>query len=182
MERKLTTVASTFGAALAAGFVAPELQADIVAVNFTPGSLAFGPGASTNVSMGTTGGNIGTFSQWNDSIGKTLNFNSPGMASWAIVSYSQTLANATFAGVAGNIGFTTGAAGSVYIGFRTTAGNVGWFQMDLGGAGGTIVWGPGGYGNAGEDVHVGTIPAPAGLAVLAIGAVGIRRNRKRNAA
>ena len=128
-------VAVTFGAAMAAAMVAPELHADIQDLTFNPGSLPFSAGASTNVLMQTSGGTIGTFSQWNDGIGKTLNFNTGGLLSWTIVQYSQTLNAATFGGVAGNIGFTTAASGTVYVGFRSVAGNVGWFAMDLGGAG-----------------------------------------------
>ncbi len=186
MIRKQTLAKSavfTFGAAMTTMHAAPELNASIVTVNFNPGSFGFSTGTiGTNVSMSTAGGNIGTFSQWNDNIGKTLNFNSAGLQSWALVNVGDSLATNTFSGTAGNIGFTTGSTGTVYIGFRTLTGNVGWFGMDLGGA---IVWGVGGseYGNAGETVNVGgtaAIPEPSssGLAMLALGAVGLRRRRK----
>ena len=171
------TAAVTFGAALTTMYAAPDLHAGIVPINFIPGSLPFSPGASTNVLMSTTGGAIGTFSQWNDGIGKTLNFNTGGLLSWRSAALSSTLNAATFTGFAGNIGFTTGASGTIYIGFRSVAGNVGWFGMNLGGTGGPIVWGVGAgggseYGNLGESVHVGGTaqipePASAGLAALA---------------
>ena len=178
------TVAVTFGAAMTTMFSAADLNAQVVGVGFIPGSLAWGPGVSTNVLMTNTSNAsiIGTFSQWNDSVGKTLNFNSPGLASWAIVSASSILSTAGFAGIAGNIGFTTGASGSVYVGFRSLAGNVGWFGMTLGGVGGPITWGPGQYGSSGESVHVsGGVPEPAsaGLAMLALGAIGLRRRRRK---
>ena len=64
----------------------------------------------------------------------------------------------------------------MYIGFNI-GGNVGWFSLDLGGPGNTITYLEGAYGSMGESVHVGTIPAPAGLALLALGAAGIRRKR-----
>ena len=176
------TAALTFGAAMATMHAAPDLNASIVTINFNPGSLAYSSFAGTNVSLSTSGGNIGTFSQWNDNIGKTLNFQTAGLSSWTLVTASQSLAASTFSGTATNLFFGASSSGTVYVGFRTLAGNVGWFAMNLGGAGGTIVWGPGEYGNSGETVHVGAAaipePAGAGLALLALGAAGLRRRRK----
>ncbi len=179
MEVKLATSASVFGAALTSMLVAPDLKADIVPIAFSPGSVSFQTIISTlvNVQMSTGLGNIGSFSQWNDAVGQSLYFNG-GIASWTVVKYSQTLDAATFGGTTSGINMVNGTN----IGFRTLAGNVGWFQYDTGGGvGGTITYLEGGYANAGESIHVGEVPAPGALALLALGAVGVRRNRKRAA-
>ena len=179
MEVKLATTASVFGAAMASMLVAPELQADIVPVSFTPGSVSFQTvtSALVNVQMSTGGGGIGSFSQWNDAIGQTFYWVG-GLASWNFAQYSQSINANTFAGYS----FAINPVGNSYMAFRTLAGNVGWFQFNLNSDGfNTILYGPGAYGNAGESVHVGTVPAPGALALLAMGAVGIRRKRKRAA-
>ena len=89
--------------------------------------------------------------------------------------------------------FTTGATGTIYIGFRATSANgggVGWFGASLGGSQGDIVYnaGNGGqYGNNGESLVVGNGSGPSevpelgsayGVGLLAMGAVGIRRRRR----
>ncbi len=172
MNKALTgTTAATFGAALATFGVAPELQADIVSLTFNPGSVPWGYGAYNL--LNEVGASI---YQWNDSFGKTMY--ALGLSSIDLVQLSQVISPSTFAGTLSiyNTVFSASATGVYYVGFRY-GGNVGWFSFDAGGFGGNITYLEGAYGNAGEAVHVGTVPAPSGLAVLALGALGIRRKR-----
>ena len=171
--------AGTFGAALVAMGIAPELDAAIVNLTFTPGSLPYNAGPGTTlvgVSINQVAGSI-QFSQWNDYIGRTLILGLSGTISAALVSVSQSLDPNTFFPGTSNIAFTLSKSGTTFVGFRAGA-NVGWFSIQFQGLGGDLVYLTGQYGNAGETVHV---PAPGALALLALGAVGVRRNRKRAA-
>ena len=185
MEVKLATTASVFGAALASMLVAPELQAQTVSTGaMNPGSIGFnftGSGTGLVALSLTAVPGSAHFSQWNDYVGRTMLLGGGGyMVSFGTVQLSQTL----IAGV-GNwaYGFSppNTASGSAYLGFQTVGGNLGWFHVSFGGFGAPIVYGKGGWDPNGGNVHVGTVPAPGALALLAMGAVGIRRKRKRAA-
>ena len=172
---KNKTVA-TFGAALTSMYAATELQADVVNLNFTPGSI--GPGNFVLPVTMTASGFFGSMLVDNNSIfGK--NFYGNNISYLGIVSLSQTISPGTFFG--SGVTNSYSASGTQFIGFRSVDGDVGWFQVDLGApAGGTIVIVGGALGNAGEPVHVG-IPEPSttvGLALLAMGAAGVRRRKK----
>lgn len=180
-------VAAGFGAAVASIYAAPELSADVVGINFNPGSVNFTTSSTLRtVSINSTAASafVGGFGQWNDSIGKTI-YSTGNMASFKIATAGEVLNTSTFSG-SGGIGFTATASGSVYVGFKQTAANgggVGWFSINLGGSGGDIVYGTiGQFGNNGESVTVGAsaVPEPGttGLAALALGAVGLRRRRR----
>lgn len=195
------TTAATFGAAMTSMFVAPELQADIVDITFNGGNASnVHPGtALTPVDIDqVVGASAADFSQWNDTFGgtgRTATLNTAGgIASWTIVQYSQTLVAGALGGTIGGLGGGSAGTGggefdgtgTAFIGFTSTAGNVGWFQLTFeAGAGSLLQLGPGEYGSDGESVRVGgtnTIPEPAGfgaLAALALGATGVRRNRKK---
>ena len=195
MSKQISTAAVTsgFGAAAAAMFAAPEIQADVVALTFTPNSAPWSPVSNlTSISIHSTGGAaVGGFSQWNDSVGKSFSFNG-GFASWAIAAAGSVINTSNFTGTSSGFYFTTGATGAVYFAFRATAengGGVGWFGAQLGGTQGDIVYnaGNGGqYGNMGESLTVGesndpnpVVPGLGGLAALAVGATGLRGRRQR---
>jgi MYXO-CTERM domain-containing protein len=169
MDKKTATrAAATFGAALVTLGVTSELQAEIVPLTFNPGYVPWGYGAYNFINE------VGaSFFQWNDSIGKTMYWFYGNGAAPAQV--SQTISPGTFAGTS-FLFFSAYATGTKYVAF-SYSGNVGWFSFDAAGFGGNITYLEGAYGNAGEAVHVGTVPAPAGLALLALGALGIRRKR-----
>lgn len=193
-KNTIKKVAVGFGAAAASIYAAPELSASIVNLDFTPSSAPW-TSASTlrSISVQSTGGAaVGGFSQWNDSIGKSFSFNG-NFASWAIAAAGEVLNTSNFSGTSSGFYFTTGATGTIYIGFRATSANgggVGWFGASLGGSQGDIVYnaGNGGqYGNNGESLVVGNGSGPSevpelgsayGVGLLAMGAVGIRRRRR----
>ena len=169
---------------MATVYTAPELSADIVGLNFIPGAVNWASTTTLNsVAMGTTGGGIGGFSVWNDSVGKTFVFNGAGLQSWRSASAGEVLKQSTFAGDTGSLSISTSATGTVYMGFKSLDGNVGWFSANLGGTEGDVTFGSGQFGNAGESVTVGVaVPEPSafGLSLLALGAVGLRRRRASN--
>ena len=170
--------AATFGAAMAAMYAAPELQANVVPLGINPGSVSFQTITSlaVNVQLTANGSFVGSFQQWNDVIGKTL-YAASGI-SIGIVQYSSVItSNQTFGGVA-TIGFSNSNSNNSYVGFTDSLGNHGWFAINLGGSGGAITYGPGAYNNKGQAIHVPE-PAGAGLAMLALGAVGLMRRRKK---
>ena len=188
-----STVSAGFGVAAAALYAAPEIQADVVALTFSPNSAPWTSASSLrSISIQSTGGAaVGGFSQWNDSIGASFSFNG-GFASWAIAAAGEVINTSNFTGTSSGFYFTTGATGTIYLAFRATAengGGVGWFGAQLNGSQGDIIYnaGNGGqYGNMGESLVVGqsndpgpAVPGLGGLAALAVGAAGLRGRRQR---
>ena len=177
------TAAATFGAAMATLNCAPELQADIVDLTFSPGTVPFN--SQVFIYINEVGA---SFAQWNDSVGQSISAGIVGTATFLDgvrpVQYSQSLAASTFPNVGyGGIGLAPFGSGTAYFGFHFL-GNVGWFAADLGNGnpGDPITYLGGQYGTLGETVHVGLtqIPEPscAALAALALGAAGVRRRKK----
>ncbi len=200
MKRVVKTSLAGFGAALAANYASPDLQAGVVGITFNPGQASWTSGSNLrSVTAKTTGSGaapVGGFSAWNDSAGKSFSFNGR-FASWAVAAKDEVLNTSNFSGITSGIKFTTDATGTVYFGFRATSANgggVGWFAADLGGKQGDIIYGgalvgyDGQYGKEGVSVTVGAennsgggvIPEPSTLAMatLALGAAGLHRRRK----
>ena len=176
-QTRRLNVAARFGSALAAMYAAPQLPAAVVELTFTPGSVPFQSQTSNLVNV-QIGPDVGSFSQWNDSIGQTLVFNG-GLTSWAPAFYGSSLSTGSSFGTTANI------LASNYVAFRAI-GNVGWFAIDLGP---TISYGPGCYGSLGEPLRVGQLapdgscvaePVTGGLALLGLGALGLMRKRGNN--
>ena len=165
MEKKIAPCASVFGAALASMLVAPELQADVVSLTFNPSTNFFPGGTGVKIE------GVAYFFQYNNLVGRTIEASD--LSGIAQVQVSQTLSPGTFGG-GSTLFFTASSSGTQYVGFRHL-GNVGWFSFSVAGFGTDIHYLEGRYGNAGENVHV---PSPG---ALALGAVGIRRKRKRAA-
>jgi hypothetical protein len=144
-------------------------------LTFNPGFVTYGFGAYNHIVELSA-----SFFQWNDFIGQTI-YASPGLSSIRILPHSVEISPNTFVGTFASF-LPPFGSGTAYVGFRL-GGNVGWFSMNLGGGVNGITYLDGQYGTEGESVHVGKkIPEPTGiaaLAMLALGAVGVRRNRKK---
>ena len=132
MKKVVKTSLAGFGAALAANYASPDLQAGVVGITFNPGQATWTSASNLrSITAKTTGSGaapVGGFSAWNDSIGKSFSFNG-GFASWAVAAKGEVLNTSNFEGVASGFYFTTGATGTVYFGFRAKAeygGGVGW--------------------------------------------------------
>ena len=187
-KRKMATVAATFGAAMTSMYAAaPELRADVVGITWNGGNATatnpffLGSGSIVNFDIDQVAGAT-DFGQWNDTYGdgtgRTINVGSAfGIASATVVALGQSLDTANFFGsfVIGTTSFD--GSGSNFVGFRSQAGNVGWFRLDYT-VGGSIVYSIGQYGSAGESVVVG-VPEPTSTlaAFAAIGALAVRRKR-----
>ena len=171
MEVKLATTSSVFSAALASMLVAPELQADVVSLTFSPATNVYSVAGAAIVFMPEVGA---SFLQFNDFVGRSMF--AYHLGSITQVQRSQTLSPSTFTGST-SITFGLNSSGTKYVGFRFGS-NVGWFSFSTAGFGTDIHYLEGRYGTTGESVHV---PSPGALALLALGAVGFRRKRERAA-
>ena len=195
-----------FGAALAANYGAPELQAGIVTLDFSPGSVAHtNTGTLNPVNFNSSqGALVGGFSQWNDNVGKSFSFNG-NLKSWAVAASGETINDVNFSGTNSGIYFTANQTGTVFIGFRAlpaNGGGIGWFKVSFGDgidksikynvdglsqlatAGETLTVGSSsstGGDDGGTGGGTGAVPEPGtatiGLSLLALGAAGLRRRR-----
>jgi hypothetical protein len=199
---------TTFGAALTSLNIAPQLEAAIVDLsgNFDPTSVSTstsdaidfipdlaGPDffqyndfTSSSTSTSTTRNGTNTFTNTNTIGKRLLAFYPANIVGVNLKSANEIIsAGSSFTAT---LNFSSSASGTVTIGFKTAGNNVGWWQMDLGGYEGEVVFLAAAWNNAGGPILAGTLSVPeptsaalAGLAALALGASGVRRLRKRRA-
>ncbi len=189
---KTKLAAASFGAALTSLYTAPELNAQINIV-FSPNTVDFfdGPYSQNTITpielLNVTSGSydipgvdnaaVGVF---NDSLGAALVNNSGtfngGISQFGLADFGDTFTT----GSTGFLSFATSETGIRYIGF-VAGGAVGWFSIDLGTTGtDELVFLRGRFNQGGGGSIIVGVPEPsgAGLAALAMGAVGLRRRRK----
>lgn len=174
-KRKIAKTAATFGVAMAAMYTAPELQAQVLDITWEDGNPTASnpfPGTAPVVFgidqfQSLYGTSPVDFSQWNDSIGRTMNIGfERNIMSATIVALGQTLDPSTFTGAGsgfdpdGSIGGNDNmpgvfdGTGSALIGFRSNGDNVGWFRLEYT-ENGPIIYSEGEYGSGGETLMAG---------------------------
>ena len=196
---KTKFAAATFGAALTSLYSAPELNGQIIGINFAPDTVAFSGGPATaalptpveftNVTMGSydipgvDNAAVGVFNDSTYGVGIYANFFTGfdgGIVALAVAQPGDFFTNGTTYG----LNFDETETGIRYIGF-VAGGSVGWFSINLGDTpedGSDIVFTGGQFlVGGGPGITVGSAvpePSSAGLAALALGAIGLRRRRK----
>ncbi len=197
-KRVAATAVTSFGVALTSIYSAPELQAQVVDLTYDGGNATADIINVGSVDFDQVIGSTSAIDliQFNDTFGRSINPNPPGggIEFVRVVNLGDVLNAGSFAGAAasqqiGSNVVTPGpfdGTGTVFVGFQTFGGNVGWFTVDVTGAIGSeelITYRAGEFGSGGESVTVGgttSIPEPSAfvlLAGLAMGAAGIRRRR-----
>jgi len=190
--KKVRRGVASFGAAMAS--LSLTHYADAGIIDLTPNlnaSQPFQGSAPAGSIQAILGGPIDFF-QFNDTIGKTINVlgNLVGIR-------NATYSNAITTGMAFSniIRLGLGSSGVRTFGFLTAANQVGWIRMDLGGAAGAITYLAAAFNDTpGGDIHAGrfeeftsAVPEPssaalAGLGALALGAVSLRKMRRKQTA
>jgi len=184
IQNKSISHIAGFGAALSALAVAPAVDAAVVALTPSPGTMF---SSSGYVSLGAAG----NFFQFNDLVGKSL-YPGTGGFSWLAAAFSSTITSGM--AFSGTLHIGAAVAGTQTFAFKNGANQVGWVKMNLGGSGGAITYLAAAFNNTpGGGILAGTLneptpaavpePSPlAALAIFALGATGVRRHRQRAAA
>ena len=192
-NKKITTAAATFGAALTSLYAATDLQADVVDLNVS-GDIPVAFGNANSAIVDFINADI-DFSQTvtiaNDATyGRSIAGVSYGIGFLRLFDLSQQINSADFTNrdQSQTVTFSANAVGIQYVGFlqvdddaNTT--NVGWFSVILAEDQSINIDTARFETTAGQSITIGgpaSVPEPSGgaLAALALGAIGLRRKRK----
>ena len=192
-SKKVAIAATTFGAALTSLYAAPELSAQgIIDLTLTPRDAndadGFLDGFGSLLATSAGGGFAGAGSILINNTGmRNVEGTNSGIGFLAQVAEGVTLQTSTFNPTRGAISFSSSFTGNVFFGFRR-GDNIGFFELDFGDIDPDTFEAPiTATGLArfnttpGGSISVAAVPEPSGgaLAALALGALGLRRNRKK---
>lgn len=173
---------AAFGAALSALAGADAAEGAIVALTANPGTLPYGGG--TVISLAPAGL---TFFQFNNTTWKAFGTNfattSPNLVGFRPATVGNTITTGGSWTIYQSV--SAAATGTGTFAFLTSSNQVGWIRMNFGGSGGAITYlGAAFESTPGNPIVAGAIPEPAtvglfGLGILALGAAGVRKMRKR---
>lgn len=176
-----------FSAALAALGAAAPADAVIIDLTFDPSSVAYGGGADVYPRTLSGGYFAELITVVNNAGGKRFTFT---YFDAAIVTPNQNITDGIL--ITGTPMFTFPASASGTVTMAIDFAGVGWFRVNLGGPGGPITFlaastqtEMGVPITAGQTSASNPVPLPAtlplaGLGVLALGAAGLRRRRRRS--
>ena len=189
-NKSVMKVVAGFGAAMSTLYLSESAEADVVDLTSTlPASLPYTLSATFSFDLvpgPATGLDV---HQYNDSLGKSFTAQTGGdLIGFVAVSAGYLITNGlAFTQVQS---FGTSATGIATFGFLTNSNQVGWIRLNFGGPGGAFTYLAAAYNDeVGDSLAAGAFVAPepgtfglTALAGLALGATGVRRMRKRQAA
>lgn len=179
---KVRRQVTTYGMALGALAGAEAAEGAVVSLTPNPSTMPYVGAGSVSLGVSSL-----TFFQYNDDTGKSLD-DSASITGFRTTSYGNTITpNLSFIAF---LSLGVSSSGTRTFAFRTAANQVGWIRMNLGGSGGAITYLSAAFQDTpGAGLIAGTltpaeVPEPAtvtlfGLGLLAMGAAGVRKLRRR---
>ncbi len=185
--KRIRKLVATYGVALATLAGAEAAEGAVVDLTPNPGSLPYSSTSATGATITLGVGGL-SFFQYNDSTGKSLSAYAGSITGFRSASSGSSITTgqsfASFLSIS-----TDPGNGTVTYAFRTTLNTVGWIRMKLGFSQDPVIYLSAAFNNTpGGSIVAGVgaspIPEPGtaalfGLGLLAMGAAGVRKMRKK---